>query len=286
MQVAATRRRRLIREGSLTSLRYVMLILFGLGFILPFAWMVSTSFKDAGQAFQFPPQWIPDPLILANYQAVWSGYVPFGRFYLNTIFVVIMVEIGTLISCTLVAYSFARLQWWGRDFWFIVLLATMMLPFHVTMIPQYVIFRNLDWINTFKPLIVPTFFGNAFYIFLLRQFFTTIPQELEDAARVDGCSSLRILLQIMLPLCVPVLVTIAIFTFVNAWNDFTGPLIYLETVDKMTISVGLAMYQGTYSTNWPHLTAAATLAMLPVLVMFLAAQRYFVQGIVLTGMKG
>ena len=282
----ATRRQRQLRDSSLAITRYGLLVVFGLCFILPFAWMVSTSFKEPGQAFQFPPQWIPNPLTIENYRSVWSGYVPFGRFYLNTIFVVVMVEIGTLTSCTLVAFSFARLQWWGRNFWFAVLLGTMMLPFHVTMIPVYVIFRSLGWIDTLRPLIVPSFFGSAFYIFLLRQFFSTIPQELEDAARVDGCSSFRILWQIFLPLSGPVLVTIAIFTFVGTWNDFTGPLIYLESVEKMTISVGLAMYQGTYSTNWPQLTAASTLAMLPVLVMFVLAQRYFVQGIVLTGMKG
>lgn len=282
----APRRQWQFREASLAITRYIMLVLFGICFILPFVWMVSTSFKDAGQAFQFPPQWIPNPLTFENYQSVWSGYVPFGRFYLNTIFVVAMVEIGTLTSCTLVAYSFSRLHWWGRNFWFAVLLATMMLPFHVTMIPVYVIFRSIGWIDTLKPLIVPSFFGSAFYIFLLRQFFSTIPQELEDAARVDGCSSFRILWQILLPLSGPVLVTIAIFTFVGTWNDFTGPLIYLESVEKMTVSVGLAMYQGTYSTNWPQLTAASTLAMLPILIMFGLAQRYFVQGIVLTGMKG
>jgi len=278
-------RKLLWREVGPVVLRYLLLILFGVTFILPFAWMVSTSLKQPGQAYLFPPQWIPNPLTLENYTGVWSGYVPFGRFYLNTVTVVALVEIGTLISSTMVAYSFARLQWWGRNFWFLVLLGTMMLPFQVVMIPTYILFRLLGWLDTLKPLIVPSFFGNAFFIFLLRQFFLSIPKDLEDAARVDGAGAFRILWQMFVPLSKPVLVTVGIFCFVWTWNDFTGPLLYLESMDKMTVSVGLAMYQGTYNTNWPNLTAAATLAMLPILAMFLASQRYFVKGIVLTGMK-
>ncbi len=283
--LSPARQRYRLRNVASIMLRYALLLVLGCIFVIPFVWMVSTAFKEPGQAFQFPPEWIPRPIIFDSFRAIWNGPIPFGRFYWNTIIVVVMVEIGTVLSCTLVAYGFARLHWWGRDFWFIVLLGTIMLPYHVTMIPVYVIFRNLGWVDTLKPLIVPAFFGNAFYIFLLRQFFLGIPQDLEDAARVDGAGSLRILWQLLLPLSMPILVTVVIFTFVGTWNDFTGPLIYLESIDKMTVSVGLAMYQGTYSTNWPQLTAAATLAMLPVLLVFLAGQRYFVQGIAVTGMK-
>ena len=260
-----------------------MLSLF---FLVPFLWMVSTSFKDSGQAYTFPPQLIPQPFTLDNYRALWGGQLPFDLFYRNTTIIVIFVEIGTLLSCTLVAFSFARLQWRGRNFWFVVLVATLMLPFQVVLIPTYIIFRILGWLDTFLPLIVPAFFGNAFYIFLLRQYFMSLPKELEDAARVDGASTLRILWQIFLPLSTPVLLTVSMFTFVGTWNDFLGPLLYLSTLEKMTISVGLAIYEGRRSPNWPGLMAGATLAMLPILVLFLLFQRYFVKGIVLTGMTG
>jgi multiple sugar transport system permease protein len=285
MAVIQERRRRMVREGQLVVLRYLVLFVLGISFILPFYWMVSTSFKLPGQAYLFPPQWIPNPFTIENYRAVWSGYVPFGLFYRNTAIVVFFSLLGTLLSSTLVAYSFARLQWWGKNAWFIVLLGTMMLPYHVVMIPHYILFRNLGWLDSFLPLTVPHFFGNAFYIFLLRQFFLTIPSDLEDAARVDGCSALRIYWQIILPLAKPVLVTVGLFTFVANWNDFLGPLLYLESMEKMTVSVGLAMFQGTYTTNWPNLTAASTLATIPILLVFFLAQRYFVQGIVMTGMK-
>ena len=266
--------------------RYIILIALGALFVLPFLWMVSTSFKETGQAYRFPPEFIPQPFTVKNYVSLWGGPIPFDRFYLNTITIVILSEIGTLTSCTLVAYSFARLKWWGRDVWFIVLLATMMLPFQVVMIPIYIIFRNLGWLDTLLPLVVPTFFGNPFYIFLLRQFFLGIPRDLEDAARVDGAGTFRILWQIFLPLSKPVLLTIAMFTFVGHWNDFLGPLLYLSSVDKMTISVGLAMFQGRGGSNWPALMSAATLATIPILIIFTLFQRYFVKGIVLTGMKG
>lgn len=266
--------------------RYAILIGLGALFVLPFLWMVSTSFKETGQAYRFPPEFIPQPLTFRNYQNLWGGPIPFDRFYLNTIIVVVLAEIGTLTSCTLVAYSFARLKWWGRDVWFVVLLATMMLPFQVVMIPVYIIFRMLGWLDTLLPLFVPTFFGNPFYIFLLRQFFLSIPRDLEDAARVDGAGAFRILWQIFLPLSKPVLLTVAMFTFVGHWNDFLGPLLYLSSVDNMTISVGLAMFQGRGGANWPALMSAATLATVPILIIFTLFQRYFVKGIVLTGMKG
>lgn len=282
-----TLRRERIRIPALTVLRYFFLIVLGSLFILPFLWMVSTSFKLTGQAYRFPPELIPQPFTLENYGVLWGGAVPFERFYANTITIVLLVEIGTLLSCTLVAYSFARLKWWGRDIWFVILLATMMLPFHVVMIPVYVIFRALGWLDTLLPLIVPAYFGNPFYIFLLRQFFLGLPRDLEDAARVDGASSFRILWQIFVPLSKPVLLTVAMFTFVGSWNDFLGPLLYLSSIDKMTISVGLAMFQGRHgAANWPTMMAAATLATLPILIMFLLFQQYFVKGIVLTGMKG
>jgi len=278
--------RRVLNNASWQFLRYLVVILLSLFFLVPFLWMVSTSLKVGSQAYAFPPLLIPQPPTLDNYQALWGGQLPFNLFYINTTIIVIFVEIGTLLSCTLVAFSFARLRWRGRNFWFVVLLATLMLPFHVVMIPTYIIFRILGWLDTFLPLIVPAFFGNAFYIFLLRQYFMSLPKELEDAARVDGASTLRILWQIFLPLSKPVLLTVSMFVFVGTWNDFLGPLLYLTTLEKMTISVGLSIYEGYRSPNWPGLMAGATLAMLPILVLFLLFQRYFVKGIVLTGMKG
>ncbi len=266
-------------------LRYVALVLVGFCYAVPFVWMVVTSLKDPGQAFRFPPDLIPRPPTLANYAAIWQGYAPFALFYRNSILVVLLNEVGTLLSCTAVAYSFARLRWPGRDLWFTVLLGTMMLPYPVTAVPLYVVFRSLGWLDTFKPLVVPAFFGNAFFIFLLRQFLLTLPKELEDAAHVDGCNSIRVLCQILLPLTKPALVTIALFTFVWTWNDFMGPLIYLQSLEKMTVSVGLAMFQGSHGTMWTIVTAGSTMAMLPVLFAFVVAQRYFVRGIVVTGLK-
>src|SRR5579864_967114 len=286
MLVLNAYQKRILNNAGWQFLRYLIVIVLGLFFLVPFLWMVSTSLKDSGQAYTFPPLLIPQPLTFENYQALWGGQLPFNLFYVNTTIIVIFVEIGTLLSCTLVAFSFARLRWRGRNFWFVVLLATLMLPFQVVMIPTYIIFRILGWLDTFLPLIVPAFFGNAFYIFLLRQYFMTLPKDLEDAARVDGASTLRVLWQIFLPLSKPVLLTVSMFVFVGTWNDFLGPLIYLTTLEKMTISVGLSIYEGFRSPNWPGLMAGATLAMLPILVLFLLFQRYFVKGIVLTGMKG
>lgn len=268
-------------------LRFVVLTLIAILFITPLIWMVSTSFKTTSEAYRFPPSLIPSTFNFESYETLWTGVIPFQRFYINTTLIVIGVEIGTLLSCTMTAFAFARLQWWGRNTWFVVLLATMMLPFQVIMIPVYMIFRSLGWLDTWLPLIVPAFFGNPFYIFLLRQFFLGLPKDLEDAARVDGAGSLRILWQIFLPLSKPVLLTVAMFTFVAAWNDFLGPLLYLTSIDNMTVTVGLSMFIGRQgATNWPNMMAGATLALLPILIMFLLFQKYFVKGIALTGMKG
>lgn len=281
-----TRRRGRIRSSGLNLVRYTFLLLLGALFVVPFYWMVSTSFKTPGQAYLFPPTWIPTPISFDAYASLWGTAVPFNLFIRNTVVIVIFSVFGTLLSSTLVAFAFARLTWWGRDIWFIVLLATLMLPYQVVMIPVYVIFRQLGWLDTYLPLIVPTYLGNAFYIFLIRQFFLTIPKDLEDAARVDGASSLRILLQIFLPNSKPVLLTVMLFAFVAGWNDFFGPLLYLRKLEQMTVSVGLSMFAGYRSPNWPAITSASTLSILPIVVMFVLFQRYFVKGIVLTGMKG
>ncbi len=284
--VAQDRWRKIFRVGFQNLIQYGILAVLGFLFIIPFYWMVSTSFKTAGQAYIFPPTWFPDPISVDGYEAIWGTSVPFNLFIRNSVFITLMTVFGTVFSSTIVAYAFARLRWWGKNIWFVILLATMMLPYQVIMIPVYIIFRKLGWLDTYLPLIVPAYLGNAFYIFLIRQFFLSIPKDLEDAARVDGASSFRILWQIFLPNAKPVLLTVMLFAFVNSWNDFFGPLLYLRKLEQMTVSVGLSMFAGYRSPNWPAITAASTLSILPIVAMFIMFQRYFVKGIVLTGMKG
>ncbi len=255
-------------------------------FLFPFVWMLSTSLKPDQEIFVYPPIIIPRPILWENYPKMWN-YLPFFSFLRNTMYVTSMVLIGTILSCSVVAYGFSRLRWPGRDVVFIMVLATMMLPFQVTMIPLYLIFKQLNWINTFKPLWIGSFFAvNGFFVFLLRQFYLTIPLELEDAAKIDGCGYFGIYWRIMLPLIKPALATVAIFSFMWTWNDFIGPLIYINSVDKMTLALGLRLFQTTYSAEWALMMSAATVMTLPVLTLFFVAQKYFIQGITLTGMKG
>jgi len=204
----------------------------------------------------------------------------------NTAYVTVLGVIGNLLSSSMAAYAFARLEWKGKELLFGALLGTIMLPSQVTMIPVYMIFNKLGWINTLKPLWVPAFFGNAFYVFLLRQFFMTIPVELEEAAKMDGCSFFRVFWQILLPVVKPALATIAIFSFIAHWNNFMGPLIYVNDVDIMTISIGLRLFQETYTGEWSLMMAASTLATLPIIIVFFTFQKQFIEGIVMTGMKG
>jgi multiple sugar transport system permease protein len=283
--ISATRTK-LIRTSLLGLLRYGLVILLAVMFIIPLYWMILTSFKTSGEAYLFPPSWFPHPFSLEGYQAIWGGIIPFNLFIVNSVIITSLSVIGTVASSTVVAYAFARLKWWGRDVWFVILLATMMLPYEVVMIPIYIIFRKLGWLDTFLPLIVPNFLGNAFYIFLIRQFFLGFPKELEDAAHVDGANSLRILWQIILPNSKPVLLTVALFSFIGSWNDFLGPLIYLHKMEQMTVAVGLSMFAGFRSPNWTAIMAGATISLLPIMLAFIIFQRYFVKGIVLTGIKG
>ena len=282
-RVSAARRRRPIKPGRL--LVWALLVFGGLVMIVPFLWLLSTSLKVPAQIFRYPPEWIPNPLRWQNYPESLTQ-LPFGRFTLNTLLLTFITLVGVLLTSSLCAYGFARMRFPGRDLIFMVLLSTLMLPYAVIMIPQYIMFRYLGWIDTYLPLTVPAYFGGGiFNIFLLRQFFRTIPPDLSEAARIDGASELRIFWQVILPLARPALTVIAIFTFINTWNDFLGPLIYLSSQDKYTIALGLATFKGLYSTQWQFLMAASTVMIVPVIVLFFLAQRYFVQGIVLTGMK-
>ena len=282
-QPAALRSRR-SRHRLRTVLGYALAVGGALLFLLPLFWMISSSLKPDYQVLEYPPRWLPNPVRWANYAEALT-YVPFGRYTLNTLFIASMTIFGHLLSCTLVAYAFARLQAPGKDLLFLLLLATMMLPYPVTMIPIYIGFESLGWVNTFLPLIVPAFFGSPFYIFLMRQFFLTLPVELEDAARIDGANTLQIIWHVILPISKPALATVAIFTFQASWNDFLGPLIYLHDQTKYTVSLGLGFFRSSYDVRWAYLMAASLVTMLPVIILFFLAQRLFIEGITLTGIK-
>jgi ABC-type glycerol-3-phosphate transport system permease component len=264
---------------------YALLFLGCFAFGVPLLWMLSTSLKTPAAIMARPPQWIPSPAVWRNYSEALT-VMPFNLFLRNTVFITFFGMVGTVLSCALVAYGFARLGFHGRDFWFVVLLSTMMLPGQVTMIPVFMIFRTLGWINTFKPLIVPSFFADAFFVFLLRQFYMTIPRELDDAATVDGCSRFGILWRIHIHLMKPALAAVTVFAFINGWNDFMGPLIYLTDEKMMTLAVGLNLFRGQYYSYLNYMMAASTATLMPVLVVFFLAQKYFIQGITLTGIKG
>jgi ABC-type glycerol-3-phosphate transport system permease component len=247
--------------------------------------MISTSFKVNEQVYTTPTVWIPNPIAWENYPNALTR-IPFWTFLRNSCITSFIPVIGAVLSASLVAYSFSRIQWPGRDIWFMILIGSMMLPGQVTMIPVYVLYARLDWINTFLPLIVPWFFGGAFYIFMLRQFFTGIPMELSDAARIDGCNHLSIWWRIILPLSKPALTTVAIFTFMFTWNDFIGPLLYLSKENLYTLQVGLLYFRDQYQVAWQELMAASNVILMPTLVIFFLGQRFFVEGVTLTGLKG
>jgi ABC-type glycerol-3-phosphate transport system permease component len=270
--------------------KWLSLVILTLGAVIimvPFYWMIATSLKMPGNLYLYPPQWIPNPIRWANFRDVWNE-VPFATFTRNTAVIVTLVMIGTLLSCSFSAYGFARLRAPGRDLIFMIVLATMMLPGAVTLVPTYIAFNKLGWINSILPLVVPSFFGAPFFIFLLRQFYLSIPRELEESGRIDGASSFRIWWDVMLPLTKPALATVAVFTFFATYNDFFGPLIYLNSESKQTIAVGLSYFTGSRNVGpQMHLLMAMTLmATIPSLIVFIFAQRYFVQSIVTTGLKG
>jgi multiple sugar transport system permease protein len=264
---------------------YTLLTLGSILIMIPVFWMVSSALKPNSQIFLFPPQWIPNPIQWDNFVTAMTS-LPFGTYFQNTMIIEVGSIVGTVLSCSIVAYGFARLNAPGRNFWFVVLLSTMMLPGVVTMIPVYLIFRQLGWVNTFLPLIVPNFFGSAFFIFLLRQFFMTIPRDFEEAARIDGANTWQVLTRIMLPLSKPALATVTIFTFMGVWNDFMGPLIYLNKPETYTLALGLNFFKGQYVSQWNLLMAASLVMMLPLVLLFFVAQKAFIEGITLTGVKG
>lgn len=265
-----------------------IVMLLGAGLMaMPFLWMISSSLKAEQAVFQYPPQLIPDPVMWNNYVESLI-YKPFYLYVRNTVFLVAVNMFAIIVASSFCAYGFARIEFPGRDTWFVVVLATMMMPYYVLMIPIFLMFTRLGWIDTYLPLTVPTFFGGgAFNIFLMRQFFRTIPQELSDAARIDGCNEFQIYWKIFMPLAKPALVSIAILAFLGTWNDFVGPLLYVKSPDLFTVSIGLAQFRGIMRSRWDLLMAAATAMTVPVVALFFAAQRYFFEsgGITLTGLK-
>ncbi|MFO7975910.1 MAG: carbohydrate ABC transporter permease [Candidatus Hydrogenedentota bacterium] len=270
-----------------TLLIHALLLAGSALFLFPLVWMISTALKPIEQTMIMPPRWIPDPVQWENFREAVT-YIPFFTYARNTLTIAVLGTLGTVLSSSIVAYGFARIEWKGRDAMFLVLLATMMVPFPVTMVPLYAVFRELHWIGTFRPLWVPAWFGaSAFNVFLLRQFFLTIPRDFDDAARIDGCSEFGIYRRVVLPLSRPALAVVALFHFMYCWNDFLGPLIYLIEQDTFTLALGLQFFQSRQGgTPWNLLMAASSLVVAPIIILFFFTQRTFIQGIAMSGLKG
>ena len=272
------------------ALLYAVILVLSASFLLPFLWMISTSLKNDPQVYVVPPIWFPQPMLWSNYLGAMSR-LPWGTYFLNTLKYAVPSTLGVVISSAIPAYGFARLRYKGRDALFFLCLATMMIPFQVQMIPLFIVFRKLGWVNSYLPLVVPSFFGSAYSIFLLRQFFLSIPGELSDAARIDGCGEGRILWSVIMPLAKPALAVVGLFQFMGAWNDYLGPLIYLNNQKQYPVALGLQQMRAvSHSAGqtlvWPYLMAASTVVIIPILVLFFFTQRTFIEGITVTGIKG
>jgi multiple sugar transport system permease protein len=265
---------------------FTALLASAAAFLAPMLWMLSTSLKPLNETMTLPPVWIPSEIQWRNYPDAIAAMGHFWRYAGNSLFLAIVTMIGTVTSSALAAYGFSRVEWKGRDKVFVILLATMMIPFPVVMVPLYGLFKSLGWIGTFKPLWVPAFLAGAFSVFLLRQFFLTLPKDMAEAARIDGCNEFQIFWHIILPLSKPALLVVAIFQFMATWNDFLGPLIYLTEQKDFTLALGLQSFQSQQGgTAWHQLMAASTLVVLPVIVLFFFTQRTFIEGIAATGSK-
>ena len=276
---------RRVRRRVMGGLMHVVMILFGITFLMPLAWVISTSLKLPGQVFIQPIQWIPTDPRFSNYLEVFR-LVPFGNFVFNSFYVTILGTLGAVLSSVTVAFALARIRWPGRNLVFAVLLATLMLPGIVTLVPVFIMFSKIQWVGTYFPLWVPAWFGGAFYIFLIRQYMMTLPIELDEAARIDGASHFRVLWQVVAPLCGPAIASVAIFAFLAHYNDFLGPLIYISKNEMYTLPVGLLWIQGRYGNYWHLVMAASMMSIAPIIFLFFVAQRYFVQGIQFTGLAG
>lgn len=269
---------------------WIGLVLGALVMVVPFIWLVRSALMTDTQIFVNPPEWIPDPVAWSNFSEALTAQ-PFWQYFINTMIIEFFVVTGVTITCAMAGFAFARLRWTGRNFWFALLLTGVMLPYAVTLIPTFIGWSAIGALDTFYPLTVPAWFaggaGGAFNIFLFRQFFLGLPYELDEAAYVDGASPWQVFWLIVMPLSKPVLIVVAIFTFIGVWNDFLGPLLYLGGDDsKFTLALGLATFQSTYTAQWGYLMAASLVVILPIIVLFFVLQRYFVEGIALTGLKG
>ena len=263
---------------------YLLLFVGAFFLMVPFFWMISTSLKSLDEVQTWPIVWIPSQFIWQNYLDVFQR-IPFARFIANSLVLSVGGIVGSLISSSFVGYGFARLRFPGRNFLFFVMLTTLMLPTWVVIVPHFMMFNAVGWLDTFLPIVVPSFFGNAFYIFLFRQFFLGIPKELEDAARIDGCSTFRVFLQIFLPMSKPIIATVSIFAFFYYWNDLLYPLVYLRSQLNFPVSLGMRMFQQANMgiIHYPRMMAAALMSLLPCVVLFFSAQQLFIQGVVVTG---
>lgn len=264
---------------------YAMLILGTVAFLLPFLWMVSTALKLPAEVFTFPPTILPSSPQFNNFIDGWT-VLPFNTFLVNTVIITVLAVAGNMVSCILPAYAFARLEARGKKVAFALMLATMMIPFEVTLVPTFIAFSKLGMVNTFWPLILPAWFGYAYFIFLLRQFFMTIPREYDEAAKIDGAGYLRTMWSIILPQAKPAIATIAIFAFVGNWNNLLAPIIYLRSQEKFTLALGLQLFQGQYQTYYNQMMAVAIITLLPILILFLLAQRTFIEGANISGLGG
>jgi multiple sugar transport system permease protein len=264
---------------------FLIVLAAAIAFVFPVYWMLVTSLKSTPEVFHLPPVWWPAELHWDNYPDALSNF-PFVKYAINTLRIALPVVAGTTISSALVAYGFARLRWRGREVVFYLVLATLMIPNWVTLVPLYILFNRIGWVDTYRPLILPSWFGDAFSIFLLRQFFLRQPQELIDAARVDGASHLRIFAEIVVPSARPALAVVALFAFINAWTDFFNPLIYLTNPDKHTLQLGLFTFFSQHFVNWPGFMAASVVVLLPVAILFFLTQKTFIEGITFTGLRG
>ena len=277
------------KQGKIPSLEviflYAFLIVLAILFILPIFYLFMGSFKAESELFRVPFKWLPDKFQFGNFINMFSS-IPFFKYLKNTMIIVVCNIVGSLLSCSLVAYGFARLRWPGRDKVFILVLITMILPYQVTLVPLFLMFTKMKWIGTFLPLTVTCFFCNPFFIFLLRQFFTGIPQDISEAARIDGAGEFTIFSKLVIPMAKPALTTVAIFAFIRSWNDFLGPLVFLGKDELYTLSLAASMLKSNLDPNWSLLLALGAVMILPVLILFFVMQKYFIQGIAMSGIKG
>lgn len=273
------------RRRTAMVITYAVLSIGAITYLLPFFWMISTSLKPQSQVYDYPIRWIPDPITWQNFPAIFEA-APFADYLINTVILTFLGIVGSVVGSSIAAYGFARFKFPGRGVVFVIMLATMMVPIWVTIVPTYILFARIGWIDTYLPLIVPAFFAAPFNTFLMRQFFMSIPRELDEAARIDGAGSVRTFLQVIVPMSKPVFLIVILYAFLAYWNDFLGPLIFLQSQSKFPISLGIMNFVGAQSQNYPYMMAAAVIAMVPCLLLFAVAQKWFIQGVVVTGVKG